>query len=52
MALKMVLKLAQEFGVTQLQIFGDSNLVIQWMHKEIALGILHYDPCMMKFSIY
>jgi ribonuclease HI len=33
MALKLVLKLAQEFGVTQLQIFGDSKLVIQWMCK-------------------
>jgi ribonuclease HI len=38
MALKLVLKLAQEFGVTQLQIFGDSMLVIKWMHKEISLG--------------
>jgi ribonuclease HI len=37
MALKLVLKLAQEFGVTQLQFFGDSKLVIQWMCKEIAL---------------
>ena len=31
MALKLVLKLAQEFGVTQLQIFGESMLVIKWM---------------------
>jgi ribonuclease HI len=37
MALNLVLKLAQEFGVTQLQIFGDSILVIKWMHKEISL---------------
>jgi hypothetical protein len=36
MALKLVLKLAQEFGVTQLQFFGDSMLVIQWMHEEIT----------------
>jgi ribonuclease HI len=37
MALKLVLKLAQEYGLTQLQIFGDSDLVIQWMHKEIVV---------------
>lgn len=37
MALKLVLKLAQELGVTQLQIYGDSMLVIQWMRKEIAV---------------
>jgi hypothetical protein len=33
----LVLKLAQEYGVTQLNFFGDSKMVIQWMHKEIAL---------------
>jgi ribonuclease HI len=31
MALKLTLQLAQEYGVTQLQIFGDSLLVIQWI---------------------
>jgi hypothetical protein len=31
MALNLVLKLTQEFGVTQLQNFADSMLVIQWM---------------------
>jgi ribonuclease HI len=44
MALKLVLKLAQEFGVTQLQFFGDSKLVIQWMHKEIALRNFTLQP--------
>jgi ribonuclease HI len=44
MALKLVLRLAQEFGVTQLQIFGDSMLVIQWMHKEIALRNFTLQP--------
>jgi ribonuclease HI len=37
MALKLVLKLAQELGVSHLQIYDDSLLVIQWIHKEITL---------------
>lgn len=36
MALKLVLRLAKEFGVTHFQIFDDSMLVIQWMREEIA----------------
>jgi hypothetical protein len=56
MDLKLVLKLAQEFGVTQLQIFRDLMLIIQCMLKEIVisflLGILKYKPCMKKFPIY
>ena len=44
MALKLVMKLAQEFGVTQLQIFGDSMLVIKWMRKEVALGNFTSQP--------
>jgi hypothetical protein len=31
MELKLILQLAQEHGVSQLQIFGDSLLVIQWL---------------------
>jgi hypothetical protein len=34
---KQVLRLAQEFGVLQIQFFGDLLLVIQWMHKETTL---------------
>jgi ribonuclease HI len=52
MALKLVLRLAQEFGVSQIQIFGDSLLVIQWMHKETTLGISLYNHCMMMYIFY
>jgi hypothetical protein len=31
MALKLILQLAQEHGVSQIQIFGDSLLVIKWL---------------------
>jgi len=44
MTLKLALKLAQELGVTQLQIFGDSMLVIKWMHKEIGLRCFSLQP--------
>jgi hypothetical protein len=37
MALKLVFRLAQEFGVSHIQNFGDSLFAIQWMHKEILL---------------
>jgi ribonuclease HI len=44
MALKLVLSLAQEFGVSQIQIFGDSLLVIQWMCKEMVLRNFTLQP--------
>jgi ribonuclease HI len=37
MALKLVLTLAQEQGISQIQIYGDSLLVIQWMKGEFNL---------------
>jgi hypothetical protein len=37
MALKLVLRLAQESGVTHIQICFDSLPIIQWMCKEITL---------------
>jgi len=37
MALKLVLRLAQEFGLSQIQLFGDSLLVIQCLRKETTL---------------
>jgi ribonuclease HI len=33
MSLKLVLTLAQEQGISQIQIHGDSLLVIQWMKR-------------------
>jgi ribonuclease HI len=44
MALKLVLKLEQEFDGTHLQFFGPSKLSIQWMHKEIALRNFTLQP--------
>jgi ribonuclease HI len=44
MALKLVLRLAQEFGVSQIQIFGDSLLVIQWLCKETTLRNFTLQP--------
>lgn len=37
MALKLVLMLSWEHGVTQFQLFGDSLLVIQWIKQESVL---------------
>jgi hypothetical protein len=44
MALELVLRLSQEFCVSQIQIIGDSLLVIQWMHKEIVLRNFTLQP--------
>jgi ribonuclease HI len=44
MALKLVLMLAQEYGITHIQIFGDSLLVIQWMRKESILRNFTLQP--------
>jgi hypothetical protein len=44
MALKLVLKLAQESGVSHIQIYGDLLLVIQWMCKEITLRNFTLQP--------
>lgn len=52
MPLKLTLLLIQEFGVTHLQAFGDSILVIQYIHKDISPKSLLYNICMMKFLIY
>jgi ribonuclease HI len=35
--LKLMLQLAQEYGVSQLQIYGNSLLVIQWLRKEATI---------------
>jgi ribonuclease HI len=37
LALKLGLKLAQEYGDKQIHIFGDSLLVIQWMKHKTEL---------------
>jgi len=37
MALKLLLQLAQEHGVQQIQIFGDSFLVIKWIRNEAQI---------------
>jgi len=37
MALKLVLMLAHEYGITPIQISGYLLLVIQWMRKESVL---------------
>jgi len=37
MALKLVIMLAQENGVFQIQIYGDSLLLVQWMGREFNL---------------
>jgi hypothetical protein len=44
MALKLVLMLAWEHGVTHIQIFGDSLLVIQWMKQELVLRNFMLQP--------
>jgi ribonuclease HI len=44
MALKLVLMLAQENGVSQIQIYGDSLLVIQWMKGEFNLHNFTLQP--------
>jgi ribonuclease HI len=44
MARKLVLRLALEFGVSQLQISNDSMMVIQWMRKEITLENFTLQP--------
>jgi hypothetical protein len=36
--------LAQEYGVSQMQIFGDSLLVIQWLRKEASIKNFTLQP--------
>jgi ribonuclease HI len=44
MALKLLLQLAQEHGVQQIQIFGDSLLVIKWIRKEAQIRNFTLQP--------
>jgi ribonuclease HI len=59
MALKLVLMLAQENEISQIQIYGDSQLVIQWIKGEFnlhnfTLQHLFHDILLLKstFSLF
>jgi hypothetical protein len=50
MALKLVIMLAQENGVFQIQIYGDSLLLVQWMGREFNFSNSHCNLFFMTFT--
>jgi hypothetical protein len=44
MALKLILRLAHDVGVSHIQIYDDFLLVIQWMHKKIVMRNFTLQP--------
>ena len=50
-ALHMVLKLALKNNISQLQVFGDSKMVVEWVNRNIQINAPHLQQLLNAIRI-